>query len=650
MGVGQGVAVESRALPWLFGVSRQLRHHLLLVGRRAVAFPQLGLGPGRGVRRVWPAELGHVPPQALPPARRRLLGPLLQVLEHQGPVREVLLVLLLVGDLRALQGRDPDSLLGRHVVEAQAGGVWQLLLLHQEREGPVHALRLQLLHPQRGGGREGRLGPVGHRDQLAEAPEGLLYPVQPLGEVILGYLPWQLGQIVAVAASGGRAEVEAVQLSKLLQEALAELLQQRLDGAHDLLLLHGHIARLGNGLLAGPQPLAHGAQRVLPGHVPLLAAPLALGLLGDAVAARVLEGLDLAVHVVRVGEQRVVPALQIHEDLHDLRDVGDVGGVLDGREGLLEDGDRLLVLLDVPPLDAVQEGGFHDSPDHGRLRPSALLLGHDELPLLLHAVLGLLQLDLDLLLLEVVLLQVLADAEDLVLEARPLHLPLLLHHRDALPAGVDDALAGGRLLDDVAQLRGPPADLALHPLEDALYLAAVLPDLVDPLPQHLVVGPHGAEPLRAQVEPRDERPHRHVLLHVALFGIRRRQLVAAEDTCLTTTCLTTEASAAVLRRLCLLVAGFLRDGPAVAGGRPEVEGLRLRIASPQGRVPLLVGAARHLVLLAELLEPPLLELQAAGHDLDVVVHALHAGLHGGSAAGARRGDPAPAAGPHRGSP
>mmetsp|Transcript_99969 Transcript_99969/g.280066 ORF Transcript_99969/g.280066 Transcript_99969/m.280066 type:complete len:222 (+) Transcript_99969:1146-1811(+) len=209
--------------------------------------------------------------------------------------------------------------------------------------------------------------------------------------------------------------------------------------------------------------------------VPLVPSPVGVLLL----QAQGLQCLNLSVHVVDVREQGVVLALQEHEDLDDLLYVGDASRLLDRGEGLLEQRDRLLVLLDMPPLDAVEEGRLHDPSHHGGLAEVLLLGRHDQAPLLLHAVLGPLQPHLKLLLAGAVVLQALSYVHDLLLEGGPLALPLALHHRQSELCVVLHREARDGLLADVGELRRALPDLDLQSLEDAVELQPPAPQPVD---------------------------------------------------------------------------------------------------------------------------------------------------------------------------
>mmetsp|Transcript_88326 Transcript_88326/g.248771 ORF Transcript_88326/g.248771 Transcript_88326/m.248771 type:complete len:202 (+) Transcript_88326:991-1596(+) len=94
-----------------------------------------------------------------------------------------------------------------------------------------------------------------------------------------------------------------------------------------------------------------------------------------------LDRLDLSVQLVHVCQQAEITLLEHDEDLYDLFDLVNTSALLDGRKGLLEHLDVLLMLPDVPPLDAVQEGQLKNSTVHELLGKGFLFVGDHVRPL-----------------------------------------------------------------------------------------------------------------------------------------------------------------------------------------------------------------------------------------------------------------------------
>mmetsp|Transcript_52251 Transcript_52251/g.122744 ORF Transcript_52251/g.122744 Transcript_52251/m.122744 type:complete len:254 (+) Transcript_52251:181-942(+) len=248
---------------------------------------------------------------------------------------------------------------------------------------------------------------------------------------------------------------------------------------HDLALALADLAAFLDGDLRRPQLLLHISKRQLPvflaGHLPLLQGHLCLA----SAALDTFQSFDLTVHVIHVRQERKVSALEMNEDLHDFLDIRDPGPLLDRPKCLLEDLDALLMLLDMAPLDAVQESRLHDPAHHARLREFLLLGRQDQLVLPLHAALSLFQAHLHLPLVQLHHPDVLPYLQDFLGKGSPLIVPLPPHHLYALLRFTRDCLALCRLLNEVADLRTAAPNLVLQPLEDKGQLLLPLPDLLN---------------------------------------------------------------------------------------------------------------------------------------------------------------------------
>mmetsp|Transcript_87542 Transcript_87542/g.245916 ORF Transcript_87542/g.245916 Transcript_87542/m.245916 type:complete len:325 (+) Transcript_87542:1278-2252(+) len=237
---------------------------------------------------------------------------------------------------------------------------------------------------------------------------------------------------------------------------------------------------------------------------------LPLELLSLALAFRGLQGLDLRIHVIHVREKRIVFAFEAYENLHDILDLLDACGLLYDSKRLLEHLDALLVLLDVPPLDAVEERRLHYAAHHQRLGEEGLLLGDDEAALLLHASLRPFQPDLNLLLLPIVVLELIPTAHDLLFEAAAFALALTLHDGDAMAHIAIDGLARRHLLHKISELRRAGLDLVAEPIEKRIALQPSVAQDVDLIVELHRVMLQTVEPLLAHVQPPHKQTRRRL--------------------------------------------------------------------------------------------------------------------------------------------
>mmetsp|Transcript_11487 Transcript_11487/g.35835 ORF Transcript_11487/g.35835 Transcript_11487/m.35835 type:complete len:437 (-) Transcript_11487:78-1388(-) len=216
--------------------------------------------------------------------------------------------------------------------------------------------------------------------------------------------------------------------------------------------------------------------------------------LGLELPVPLVDILNVLVELVDVRQQAEVALLEYDKDLDYLLYVADASGGPDRRECLLEDLDVLLVLLDVPPLDGVEEGSLQDAAVHRLLREGLLLICHHVVPPVLapggrrsfqSALRG-----YGLLLL---LLQ-LADFEDLLLELLGVRLelpPLSVQHLAQGVALLLCLLADHPLLVD-AHLQpfhssATRTNASLQLLEDSVEDLPLPTEQVDLLPQLLVL-------------------------------------------------------------------------------------------------------------------------------------------------------------------
>mmetsp|Transcript_1372 Transcript_1372/g.4003 ORF Transcript_1372/g.4003 Transcript_1372/m.4003 type:complete len:540 (-) Transcript_1372:195-1814(-) len=333
---------------------------------------------------------------------------------------------------------------------------------------------------------------------------------------------------VAALAAGelrGRLPAEA---AVLLLHGLEDGLDEGPAALEDLGVLRGLELVLLRDLPRAPDLLQqvreHGGPPLV---VVLLEAPLRVDLALE-LAVVLLEGLDLAVQGVHVGEEAEVPLLEADEYLHDLLDVRNPGRGLDRGEGLLEDLDVLLVLLDMPPLDGVEERQLQYAAVHRLLREGLLLVGDHvgTLPLVLHfrrVLRGpgeLLLLLLHVALLAQLLLQAVLVVVDGVVEGPALALEHLAQRLSPLvrlfPHGLLIVDVGHQLVHD----RLPLLDAPLQLLEDVVQYQPLFAELVDAFSQLGVLGRLLVQVGDGLLELPLEQLHLgHLVLHGVVAGV-----------------------------------------------------------------------------------------------------------------------------------
>mmetsp|Transcript_52095 Transcript_52095/g.124055 ORF Transcript_52095/g.124055 Transcript_52095/m.124055 type:complete len:228 (+) Transcript_52095:1283-1966(+) len=191
---------------------------------------------------------------------------------------------------------------------------------------------------------------------------------------------------------------------------------------------------------------------------------------------RRLQSIDLFVHVVHIRHERIVSVLQGHEDLDDVLYSLDPCGLLDCRKGLVIDLYVLLVLLHVPPLNAVQERSLENSLRHVKLREPILLLWSQKILLRLDwyaHVVTTPQRNLNLLPAPFMLDKLITQCLHLRLELRPLALLLRFHDVKPLRCISQDILTVPSLFGCGHELTSPLLHITFQLLEQACELEKI---------------------------------------------------------------------------------------------------------------------------------------------------------------------------------
>mmetsp|Transcript_61137 Transcript_61137/g.162424 ORF Transcript_61137/g.162424 Transcript_61137/m.162424 type:complete len:314 (-) Transcript_61137:349-1290(-) len=229
----------------------------------------------------------------------------------------------------------------------------------------------------------------------------------------------------------------------------------------------------------------------LPLHVVECYMPLLLGLVLLLVLRQLLllpfatdglESRDLTIHVVDVHHQRIIPAFNLRESLHNVVDALNARGTLDGSEGLTEHMTVSLILLDAPPVDTIEKGCLEHPTALKRFGIVPLLFHLNRLGLL-QQIVRMLQRDLHAAFLLLLFVHLLSHLLHLILELIPQDLTLGLQGLRSVLNVVLRRFVRLSLLDGLPQAFRTLSNLGLQLIKNVVELQPLATQVVDLCPQ-----------------------------------------------------------------------------------------------------------------------------------------------------------------------